>query len=524
MKETVTPTAPYPGLRPFEPEENHLFFGRDEQRIELLRRLRINRFLAVVGTSGSGKSSLVRAGLLPDLYDGFMAGGGSLWRIAVFRPGNDPIGNLANALDKPGVLRQKDDPGTHEMSFTRVTLRRCSLGLIEAVRYARLREGEKLLVVVDQFEELFRFKKNIQSAHSQDDAAAFVKLLLEASKQQDIPIYVVITMRSDFLGDCAQFRDLPEAINDGQYLIPRMTREQFRQAIASPAMVYEASLTPRLVNRLLNDIGDNQDQLPILQHALMRTWDHWQTNRRNGEAIDLHYYESIGGMDKALSLHADEAYNGLDAPQKAVAEKLFKCLTEKGPDNREIRRPATLREIAAIAGAQEKDVIAVIDTFRKPGRSFLMPPATDSLSHETLIDISHESLIRNWDRLKSWVNEEAESAKNYRRLAETATLYQEGKENLLRNPGLQITWTWYEQNKPNKPWAQRYHQGYDTAIGFLQKSKKENEAEVAEKETAFQRALQQAKDIAEVKVSLVREKEQLIIQLESALLERKNSL
>jgi hypothetical protein len=152
------------------------------------------------------------------------------------------------------------------------------------VEQQRLAADENLLLVVDQFEELFRF----QSMSGGEEAAAFVNLLLEAARSRTASIYVVLTMRSDFLGDCAQFRDLPEAINDGQYLIPRMSRSQRRQAIVGPVAVGAAArgqpvaMTPRLVQCLLNDVGDNPDQLPVLQHALMRTWDTWAAAQANG--------------------------------------------------------------------------------------------------------------------------------------------------------------------------------------------------------------------------------------------------
>ena len=183
-------------------------------------------------------------------------------------------------------------------------------------------QTENLLIVVDQFEELFRFKPAPSGVHPEDELAAFVKLLLNAARQDQLPIYIVITMRSDYLGDCAQFRDLPEAINEGMYLIPRMTRDQRREAITGPVAVGGGQLAPRLVNRLLNDVTENPDQLPILQHALMRTWDFWAANHSDGEPIDLRHYEAIGGMSEALSIQADEAYNELsDERGKLIAEK-----------------------------------------------------------------------------------------------------------------------------------------------------------------------------------------------------------
>lgn len=478
LANSPTHPNPFPGLRPFESNENHLFFGRDGQNDELLRRLGRKRFLAVVGTSGSGKSSLVRAGLLPALHGGFMIDAGSSWRETVFRPGDDPIGNIAAALNEHGRLDNGNtDASSIRRAITEAALRRSALGLVDVVRQARLPPHENLLIVVDQFEELFRFKKN--AGRAKDEAAAFVKLLIEAIKQDEIPIYVVITMRSDFIGDCAQFRDLPEAINDSQYLIPRMTRDQRREAIASPVAVGGATLTPRLMNRLLNDVGDDPDQLPILQHALMRTWQCWAGEGRPSSPLDLQHYEAIGGMSEALSRHADKAYNELpDERGRAIAEKLFKLLTERGSDNREIRRPTTLNDICAVAEADHPEVVAVIDSFRREGRSFLMPPAPVALNSETLIDISHESLIRGWQRLKTWVDEEARSARIYQRLAETAVLYAEGKAGLWREPELFIALSWRDENRPNEAWGARYHPAFASAMVFLDQSRERREAEL----------------------------------------------
>ncbi|HEX5603361.1 MAG TPA: hypothetical protein VFX63_12460, partial [Pyrinomonadaceae bacterium] len=273
---------PFPGLRPFETDEYRLFFGREGQADELISRLSRARFLAVVGTSGSGKSSLIRAGLMPALRGGMMKGAGSGWRIAVMRPGGNPVGNLAAELAKKDVLSEAGMGLSDEESeaIIEATLRSGSLGILNVAREARLGEHEKLLVVVDQFEELFRFRATHEGG-SVDEASAFVKLLLEAAQQRELSIYIVLTMRSDFLGDCAQFQGLPEAINDGQYLIPRMTRDERRFAVTGPVGVTRGKISEPLINRLLNDVGDNPDQLPILQHALMRTWEHWQANRRD---------------------------------------------------------------------------------------------------------------------------------------------------------------------------------------------------------------------------------------------------
>ncbi len=494
MTTPVPRPNPFPGLRPFDFADAYLFFGRDGQSDEILRHLERRRFLAIVGASGSGKSSLIRAGLLPYLHGGFLAGAGSHWRVAIFRPGSDPIGNLAQKLGQPDVLGTPLEGGAdlkRSVVMLEATLRQSGLGVIEAVRLARLPERENLLIIVDQFEELFRFADASGAERQEDDAAAFVKLLLEATRQTELPIYVVLTMRSDFIGDCARFQGLPEAVTAGMYLIPRMTREQRRAAIEEPVRVGKAQIARRLVNRLLNDVGDNPDQLPILQHALMRTWDYWEKNCLPGQPIDLEHYEKIGTMspdgdvEGALSIHADEAYEELpDQRHREIAKRMFQSLAEKGADNREVRRPATVAEIAAVAGAQIPEVIKVIEYFRRLGRSFLMPPSDVPLDEHSVIDVSHESLIRGWRRLKEWVDEEARSASVFRRLAQTAVLHARGEADLYHDPELQIALN----EHPTAEWAKRYHADFEQAMAFLEESR---EVAAAKQQTEERRRSEQ---------------------------------
>ncbi len=470
------PASPFPGLRPFEPEDAPLFFGRGVHTRELVRKLARNRFLAVVGTSGSGKSSLVRAGLIPALREGALPGTTAKWRIAIFRPGGDPIGELARALTDPLVLgaageRSSEEQRSLEATLAQVTLRRSALGLAEMLRQARLPAGEPLLVVVDQFEEVFRFKRESGDRRGSEDAATFVKLLLEGSRAADVRLYVVLTMRSDYLGDCAEFRDLPETINDAQYLIPRLTREQRREAIVAPVEVAGREIEPRLVQRLLNDVGDNPDQLPVLQHALMRTWDRWFGLGTPDTPLDTTHYETAGRMASALSQHADEIYATLTgARRRQLAERMFKALTDKNEDGRGVRRATRLDRLAAGVEASLEEVKAVVEAFRRPGCSFLMPPVGKALAPDTVVDISHESLMRVWERLREWVTEETESARTYHRLAETAVLHQAQKARLWGDPDLSHGVEWRERERPNQTWAQRYHPAFEVSMAFLDTS------------------------------------------------------
>jgi WD40 repeat protein len=407
---------PFRGLRYFDEADAHLFFGRDAQVDDLLRTLRRTRFVAVVGGSGSGKSSLVRAGLIPGLRAGFFVEAGGDWRVAVTRPGNAPVAGLASDLGEALKLDEVE-----------VTLRRGPLGIPEAVRQASLPPDQHLLLVVDQFEELFRFQREAADRQeAADEAAFFVKLLLEASADTDLPIAVVMTMRSDFMGNCAQFRDLPERINDGLYLVPRMRRDQIQQAIVGPLGVVGASVTAPLVQRLLNDVGDDPDQLPVLQHVLLRTWQRWAIDESRGDALDLPHYERTGGFEHALSAHANEVFESLApprepapdvveappaaalSPRQRIAKALFARLVDRDAENRDVRRRATVDEIAAVAGVARDEVLTVVGAFAADG-VWLLTRSGD------LIDITHESLIRKWDRIrgtsseKGWLAEEIEA-------------------------------------------------------------------------------------------------------------------
>jgi len=483
---------PFPGLRPFEPDEDYLFFGREKQIDELLRRLRGNRFLAILGTSGCGKSSLVRSGLIPALHGGAMTRAGSSWRVALLRPGEDPLGNLAVALDAPEVLAQRGQAAELSRGFIETTLRASNRGLIECVAETRLTEHDNLLVVIDQFEELFRFKQTT----SRDDALAFCKLLLAAPRHQESRIYVCLTMRSDFVGNCNEFAGLPEAVNAGLYLVPRMQRDEMRAAITGPVAVGGGAIAPRLVTRLLNDVGDDPDQLPVLQHALLRTWDLWSRDHTAGEPLDLRHYEAIGTMREALSRHCDEAYGELDGAGQRIAEVMFKALTDRGTDGRGIRRPVALAEICEVAGATQAEVTVVVERFRALGRSFLMPPYGVALHPGATLDLSHESLMRNWRRLATWAEDEARSAHVYIGLARAAERHEAGRSALWRDPELQLALGWRDKDMPTPAWARRYDPGFERAMRFLEASAAERDAAVAEREQRRRRELQRARRLA----------------------------
>ncbi len=487
---------PFPGLRPFNMDESHLFFGREGQTDEVLMKLSQHRFVGIIGPSGSGKSSFVYCGALPILYGGFLTETGPNWKVVVTRPGNNPIENLGEAIleHDPAYDTANYEDRKIKRTIISTLMKSSSLGLVEAIQQTRKKTGKNYLILVDQFEELFRFKDDSLNTDSVNETLSFINLLMEAINYEDEPIYIAITMRSDFIGECAQFAELTRKINDSHYLIPMLTREQKRRAIEGPVAVGGGEIAPRLVQKLLNDLGDNPDQLPILQHALMRTWDYWKNNKETEEEeMDLKHYEAIGTMEEALSMHANEAFDELNDTQREICAILFKAITEKRGESFGIRRPTLLSEIASIADVSVEEVSSVIERFREPGRSLLMPPADQILHADSMIDISHESLMRIWVRLKNWVDEESEAVSMYLRLSEASAMHQVGKGGLWRPPDLQLALNWQLKHKPTLVWGQRYNLAYERTMVFLEYSKKEFEEEQKIKELQAKRALQRAR-------------------------------
>jgi hypothetical protein len=466
---TVTPRNPFVGLRPFEAEDSILFFGRQQQAAELIERLHQSRFVAVVGSSGCGKSSLVRAGLIPKLQAGFLVEDRDVWHVDAMKPGDAPMVNLAAALLDPSAhARAEASSFAHDIQEGGVPAVLDRIGPLFTDR------DSNLLLLVDQFEEIFRFDVYGRDSQDGEGSSDFVAIMLDLAAQREVPVYVIMTMRSDFLGDCDRFAGLPESMNRSQYLVPRLTRQQRREVIEGPIRLYGKEIAQRLTDRLLNESIDTRDDLPVLQHALMRTWDNWEHNTAG--PLDIPNYDAIGTMHAALSKDAASALKGMSDRQMVLTRRLFQSLTTTDSAGRRIRQRARLADVAARSRAEPVEVWAIVQRFRAEERSFIVA-SSENFFDNPLVDISHESLIRQWETLTKWVDEERESIRTYDRLAETALLYEQKKAGLYRDPDLQVALDWRAAEAPNETWAKPHHANFDGAMRFLDASKAVRDAE-----------------------------------------------
>ncbi len=517
--------CPYTGLRSFTEDESLYFKGRELQVDQITALLQQNKFLMVTGASGEGKSSLTYAGLIPNARAGFFKAKYTNWVVADFRPARTPVDNMAESL--AGALnanRNTVKTELHRGFSSLVDLYTNSelfvdestqewQSLADTVKVAKKRKAANLMILVDQFEEFFTNPENFFNEAPSQDSQVVVNVLLETARiaiKRNLPIYVVCTMRSDYIGQCSAFRGLPEYIGFSQFFVPRLKRKDLKQVIEEPAILSGNRISQRLIERLLYDLSEGVDQLPILQHALSQIWlaaDHGQSE------MDLLQYAMVGGMaaeelpdedqkryatwietlpekrrkyyqetslKRIIEIHAStlyetawEVYNK-NHPDKPISEQegkriialTFSCLT-KIDNSRAVRNRMTLNEICGIINNDEltpQVVGEVISIYREDGNSFIRPFKTEhpdslQLAPTAVLDITHESLIRNWDRLNAWANQEFDFYSTFLDFEKQLNRWEgSGKSSDFLLPIGPLTYfeNWYNICKPNAYWIKRY--------------------------------------------------------------------
>ena len=486
--ESPTPgEAPFKGLQHFDEADADLFFGRERLVARLIARLHEEPFLTVIGASGSGKSSLVRAGLLPVIRRGERLEDGTQpltnspqWIVRVLTPTAHPLEALAEALtqDYDSVTTTTtlmDDLAQDARSLhfaVKRKLARLSASTSEVTQPASVKASDnRLLLVVDQFEELFTLCR--------DDAErrAFVDNLLTATAPETQgQTVVVVTLRADFYAHCAQFANLRERLARRQEYIGPMSAEELRRAIEEPARQGSWEFEPGLVNWLLHDVGDEPGALPLLSHALLETW-----SRRRGRTLTFGGYTASGGVRGAIAKTAESVYQDLPPDQQTMARNIFMRLTELGEGTQDTRRRAALSELTP-----------------RPELAGLVSAALQTLAGarlitvgEATVEVAHEALIREWPTLRQWLADNREGLRLHRHLTEAVQAW----DALGRDPGELYRGVRLAQAQE---WAQEHPDELNVLERtFLEAATELAQQEDAERETQRQRELEAAQQLAE---------------------------
>ena len=517
--------CPYPGLRPFNEDESVFYKGREDHINTIISQLQEKKFLMVTGASGDGKSSLIYAGLIPRSRAGFFKAQFNNWIVADFKPERAPLSNLAITLNKhlsfDDVKELEENLSYGFSSLVKIYkeskfyVNQDNIKLNDndtPINKEISNKGANLLILIDQFEELFTNAENFNIGKPSLQAITLINLIIETTQlaeKENLPIYIVCTMRSDYIGDCAAFKGLPELIVYSQFFVPRLKRQEIHRAILEPANLSGNKINNRLIERLINELGDGIDQLPILQHALNRIW---KSHIDDGaKEMDILHYAKVGGLDAALlpedqkkiynewiknqplfklnilknsslgnvlNAHARELFESSVAyyckhinekvtttEAHKILQKIFTCLT-KVNDGRAVRNRSTVKEIKQIIGSDIDNVLieGLVNSFRESGNTLLKPFINnDEKNHllldDDILDITHESLIRNWAELTEWTKEDHEQVlvlNDFKKQVERWEITNRSKDFLLTIGSLSYFKTWFETINPNKYLAAKY--------------------------------------------------------------------
>jgi WD40 repeat protein/class 3 adenylate cyclase len=371
--DTPGDVCPYKGLAPFDDDDVDYFFGREQLVSKLVAALITAPLLGVTGPSGSGKSSLVRAGLVPAIAVGSLPGS-DRWRLVLMRPGEHPIRELERAL------------GTSLPD-----------GGLAAV------DGERLLLVVDQFEEIFT------SCSDDEERAAFVELLTDAATRGDGRTSIVVAIRADFYGRCATYPTLASLLGDNHVLVGPMEPMELRRAIELPAKHVGLTVEPELIDALVDEVTDEPGGLPLLSTTLLELWQ-----RRTGRVLTTASFQQSGGVRGAVARLAETAYHRLTDRQRQVARAILLRSAGTGEGAAAVRRRVPLMELDVQRDEDVAHVLAALTDAR-------LLTAT-----ETTVEVAHEALLREWPRLRAWLEENAEGRRLHLHLAQTVDEWQDG--------------------------------------------------------------------------------------------------
>jgi formylglycine-generating enzyme required for sulfatase activity len=393
--------APYRGLLPFDAEHARFFFGRGADTRRLIEKLEGHTFVALVGASGSGKSSLVRAGLLPALADDALPGSRA-WHTLICTPGSDPLRAVAEQLATlvPAADRLKTADELTERLGVRAD------GLRTALTTLIAQQGGPVLLIIDQFEELFTMGQNL-GKEKRAQVEQFVANLTDAVEHGDARIRILITLRADFLDRSLAFPALRELLQDRHVLLGALDDAALREAIVQPAHEAGAFFEKGLVNAILRDVSARPGATPLLQYALYELWRH-----RRGPWLTLEAYEASGGVQGALNRRAQKTYEALTAEQQAIARNILLRVTALGEGVNDTRRRANRAELYPV-GTDPAQVDAVLQALSGAQARLVV-------ANEKTVEVAHEALIQGWRTLHDWLEEDRQSLRVQRHLTESA--------------------------------------------------------------------------------------------------------
>ncbi len=462
MSDFEKPLNPFVGLHPFTASYYQLFFGR-EKEIDALTQLASEKSMIVVtGDTGSGKTSLIQAGLIPRLNS---QENGRKWFAAYVKPAKRPIENLVAGILESTI--EEINPGDLSRFIYEIDNSGIKL-LLEFLKPILAGHNKKLLIIIDQLQDLFHSGVGNSPDPEANNQHMFFSFLAKLIDQQILQLCIIPIIRSDYLEDFRRVPGFAEMIDKNQYTVKLMSPGKLRKAIEGPINHYGQKIDSTLIDLILKDVENEKFQLPVLQYLLCKIWETWLSTE--DDIINEDHYFMIGHAQNAISWHADNVLSSLKESEKEIAERLFRSLVYIDSKNRMSCHSAYLGDLQKITSIPSNELAKIIDLFYSGGRSFLTI-SEDILKNDLVVEICHESLIHLWKTLKLWTEKEKKSRDIYLQLIDDATKYKNHQTGLLTASKLFMALNWLKRNNITKNWGLRFHPGYELAIDFLEKSK-----------------------------------------------------
>ncbi|MEO0561725.1 MAG: protein kinase, partial [Chloroflexota bacterium] len=395
---------PYLGLRPFSEADHLSFFGRQRLVDALVERMdedhQYRNFLGVVGPSGSGKSSLVYAGLIPQLREGALEGAAD-WFYASMTPGSDPFKSIAQALERIAAVPVDD-----------VTQQLATGGtpLDELLRELIGNTGQTLMLFIDQFEEVFTLVKN-EAVRQQ-----FLTMLVNAIESDAFQLRVIVTLRADFYDRPLWYEDFGKMLRERTEIVLPMDTSELERAIVGPVRRLGMHVEPELVAEMIADVRSEPGTLPLLQYSLRELFD-----QREGMGLTHRAYQKMGGLRGTLARRANEVHHSLSTAQQVLARQAFLRLVALGEGTEDTRRRAKISELRSLSD----DTVGIMEVLNTFTTQRLLTFDNDPETREPTVEVAHEALIREWDLFRVWLDESRDDLRLLRQLTEAAAAWRE---------------------------------------------------------------------------------------------------
>ena len=473
---------PFVGLKPYTENESDFYFGRDEEVENLLNVLQKNKLLTLSGDSGAGKTSLIKAGLIPRLKNGFIGQSGKEWSIAYFRPGIDPLSNLAHSLTSNNVLNIENKPNTTDYKYyNEIISNYKALGIVEIYKRSEIYNKKNLLIVIDQLEDLFRFERYFDTTITEDDND-LMDLIYRSVTYKNTAIYFIICIEGSYLTKLTPYNKLQEIISQSQYSIQNLDNIGINQILEQTFYKHDIRFESKVVESFIETLNEKISYLPNFQFLLQKLYEKHVINGVEKQRIDIQDIEELGGINGAISSDFETIYGALNEKDKNEMSLLFKSL-------KDVQNPSidsnynkilsvseyiniSVTELSSILRTLQSKFSDLIDVF-EPSISGMPISDKKPFDGKSIINLKYIKYL-NWKTRSIWLNEEDNDYQKFKSFSEDAIKKNNGEVDFLKTPELESAIAWRDNENHTVNWSKKYDLNFKETIDFINESEKDD--------------------------------------------------